>query len=113
MLFRSLVDGTTREELDPLTIDVPSTDRVRVMNLHKAKGLEAPVVFLADFQKRKTGEGDGDGPFLHVDRTGDRTTGWLAVTQSVDGVDAALASFRDEVLATIFNPTKWFTEFPR
>ena len=82
-LLDDLIGTSTREEFDPLTIDVPSTDRVRVMNLHKAKGLEAPVVFLADYQKRKTGTDATDGPSLHVDRTGDRTTGWLAVTQSV------------------------------
>ena len=82
-LLDDLVDGSAREEFDPLTIDVPSTDRVRIMNLHKAKGLEAPVVFLADFQKRKTGEDVADGPFLHVDRSGDTTTGWLAVTHAV------------------------------
>jgi len=82
-LLDDVVDGATREEFDPLTIDVPSNDRVRVMNLHKAKGLEAPVVFLAGYQKRKLGDEPAAGPFLHVDRSGDRTTGWLAVTQSV------------------------------
>ncbi|MFM8379089.1 MAG: UvrD-helicase domain-containing protein, partial [Planctomycetia bacterium] len=82
-LLDDLLDGSTREEFDPLTIDVPSTDRVRIMNLHKAKGLEAPVVFLADYQKRKAGEAAAAGPFLHVDRSGDRTTGWLAVTHAV------------------------------
>ncbi|NCA10922.1 hypothetical protein EBR56_03795, partial [bacterium] len=81
-LLDDLVDGSAREEFDPLTIDVPSTDRVRIMNLHKAKGLEAPVVFLSDFQKRKTSEDATDGPFLHVDRSGDATTGWLAVTHA-------------------------------
>ena len=82
-LLDDLIGTATREEFDPLTIDVPSTDRVRVMNLHKAKGLEAPVVFLADYQKRRTGTDATNGPSLHVDRSGDRTTGWLAVTQSV------------------------------
>lgn len=82
-LLDDMVDGATRAELDPLTIDAPSTDRVRVMNLHKAKGLEAPVVFLVDFQKRKAGDDVTDGPFLHVDRRHDRTTGQLAVTRSV------------------------------
>jgi len=81
-LLDDLIDSATREEFDPLTIDAPSTDRVRVMNLHKAKGLEAPVVFLADFQRRKAGDDAADGPYLHVDRSGDRTTGWLAVTHA-------------------------------
>lgn len=81
-LLDDMVDATTRSEFDPLSIDPPTTDRVRVMNLHKAKGLEAPVVFLADYQCREAGEKPEDGPFLHIDRTGDRTEGWLAVTTS-------------------------------
>jgi ATP-dependent helicase/nuclease subunit A len=95
-LIDDLIGSATREEFDPLTIDVPSTDRVRVLNLHKAKGLEAPVVFLADFQKRKLGEDATEGPFLHVDRSGDRTTGWLAVTQSI--------GFRKKIVAA---PPGW------
>jgi ATP-dependent helicase/nuclease subunit A len=49
---------------------------VRVMNLHKAKGLEAPVVFLADPGGKPRG-----GRSLHVDRTGPRVVGYLAVEQ--------------------------------
>jgi ATP-dependent helicase/nuclease subunit A len=47
---------------------------VRIMNLHKVKGLEAPVVFLAD----PSGESDHDVD-LHIDRSGDRVRGYLAV----------------------------------
>ena len=47
---------------------------VRVMNLHKAKGLEGAVVFLAD----PAGESDHP-PGLHVDRSGDKVRGYLAV----------------------------------
>jgi ATP-dependent helicase/nuclease subunit A len=82
-LLDDMVDGATRSEFDPLSIDTPSVDRVRVMNLHKAKGLEAPVVFLADYQCRDAGEKPEDGPFLHIDRAGHRTEGWLAVTTPV------------------------------
>jgi ATP-dependent helicase/nuclease subunit A len=82
-LLDDMVDATTRAEFDPLSIDTPSVDRVRVMNLHKAKGLEAPVVFLADYQCREAGEKVEDGPFLHIDRAGNRTEGWLAVTTPV------------------------------
>lgn len=47
---------------------------VRVMNLHKAKGLEAAVVFLAD------PTGDQVHPVLaHIDRTGEVPAGYLAV----------------------------------
>ena len=79
-LLDDMIDTATRAEFDPLSIDVPSTDRVRIMNLHKAKGLEAPVVFLADYQARVAGERTEDGPFLHIDRSNDRTEGWLAAT---------------------------------
>jgi ATP-dependent helicase/nuclease subunit A len=82
-LLDDMVDGATRSEFDPLSIDTTSVDRVRVMNLHKAKGLEAPVVFLADYQCREAGEKPEDGPFLHIDRAGHRTEGWLAVTTPV------------------------------
>ena len=39
---------------------------VRIMNLHKVKGLEAPVVFLVD----PAGESDHDVD-LHIDRSGE------------------------------------------
>jgi ATP-dependent helicase/nuclease subunit A len=47
---------------------------VRIMNLHKVKGLEAPVVFLAD----PSGEHD-HGVQLHIDRSADRVLGYMAV----------------------------------
>ena len=47
---------------------------VRLMNLHKAKGLEAPVVFLAD----PTGEYNPP-PTLHVDRSEEVVRGYLAI----------------------------------
>ena len=79
-LLDDMIDDDTRAEVDPLTIDPGSTDRVRIMNLHKAKGLEAPVVFLADFQVRDFGERPEEGPSLHIDRSGGDVRGWLAVT---------------------------------
>jgi ATP-dependent helicase/nuclease subunit A len=82
-LLDDMIDDATRAEFDPLSIDVPSADRVRVMNLHKAKGLESPVVFLADYQCRAAGDAAEDGPFLHIDRSRDRTEGWLAVTTPI------------------------------
>jgi ATP-dependent helicase/nuclease subunit A len=47
---------------------------VRVMNLHKVKGLEAPVVFLAD----PSGEFEHEVE-RHVDRSGGRILGYLAI----------------------------------
>ena len=49
-------------------------DCVRVMNLHKAKGLEAPVVFLADPYGASEHEID-----RHIDRSGDEVLGYLAI----------------------------------
>ncbi len=46
----------------------------RVMNLHQAKGLEAPVVFLAD----PAGESDR-GPRVHIDRRGEMPRGHIVV----------------------------------
>jgi ATP-dependent helicase/nuclease subunit A len=57
-------------------ISVRSGERplVRIMNLHKAKGLEAPVVFLAD----PSGEYD-HGVETHIDRSGNRVLGHMLV----------------------------------
>lgn len=50
---------------------------VRIMNLHQAKGLEAPFVFLAD----PTGSSNSSRmtPVLHIDRSGNNTRGYIAV----------------------------------
>ncbi|MEM7479113.1 MAG: UvrD-helicase domain-containing protein, partial [Planctomycetota bacterium] len=48
---------------------------VRVMNLHKAKGLEAPVVFLASTVKAMDHK-----VHVHVDRSASETAGYLAIT---------------------------------
>lgn len=62
------------EKYDGLPARSPEVPRVRVMNLHKAKGLEAPVVFLAD------PSGDSEHPVkLHVDRSGQTTRGFLVL----------------------------------
>jgi len=41
-------DAETAGDVESLPLEPGRSDVVRVMNLHKAKGLEAPVVFLAD-----------------------------------------------------------------
>lgn len=71
-LLERLIEEET--PFDGLPARAPGSSVVRVMNLHKAKGLEAPVVFLADPGGKPRG-----GCLLHVDRTGDRSVGYLAV----------------------------------
>jgi ATP-dependent helicase/nuclease subunit A len=59
------------DSISAVSVDRPA---VRVMNLHKAKGLESPVVFLAD----PSGESRHDVE-IHVDRSGGTVRGYLAV----------------------------------
>ncbi|NQT38060.1 MAG: UvrD-helicase domain-containing protein [Planctomycetes bacterium] len=70
-----------REEThDGLPARPPNQSPVRIMNLHQAKGLEAPIVFLAD----PTGQ-TVYPPQLHIDRSGDRVLGYLAITGDARG----------------------------
>ena len=58
----------------------PGTTRaVRIMNLHKAKGLEAPVVILAD----PLGVAGDYDPLLHVKRTKNKSLGYFGITRLV------------------------------
>ena len=67
---------------------------VSVMNLHKAKGLEAPVVFLANPR------GDSDHPVeLHIDRSGDGVRGYMAISRQT-------GQYQSECLA---HPPQWET----
>lgn len=63
-------------EFDGIQSRGDGSDAVRVMNLHRAKGLEAPVVFLSD----PSGKVDRD-PVIHIDRRGDRSRGYLAIRE--------------------------------
>ncbi len=66
---------TEEEKQDAISIRPGTGDVVRIMNLHKVKGLEAPVVFLAD----PTGKVEHP-VVLHVTRGGERVLGYLAVS---------------------------------
>jgi len=68
-----LIEQAEQYDGAPATAPMPSV--VRVMNLHKVKGLQAPVVFLAD----PSGASEHDVR-LHVDRRQDRVTGYLALS---------------------------------
>ncbi len=95
-----LVEGLGRiVDREELHDDVPSrpheTPGVRVMNLHKVKGLEAPVVFLADPSGQSTHE-----VTLHIDRTGGEASGYLTVLGEQSGHAPA---------ATLARPRGWDT----
>jgi ATP-dependent helicase/nuclease subunit A len=69
-------DSDESSEVESLPLEPGKSDVVRIMNLHKAKGLEADVVFLADpcggFDPRVD---------VHIARTGNQPEGWFQVTR--------------------------------
>lgn len=69
--LEQLLDGTLESE-----IGITSTydNAIRLMNLHKAKGLEAEVVFLAN-----PARGESDYVDLHVKRIDGEATGYLPI----------------------------------
>jgi ATP-dependent helicase/nuclease subunit A len=88
------LDRLTKEEgerYDGMPARPHEAPAVRVMNLHKAKGLEAPVVFLAD----PSGDADHDVR-LCIDRTARRVVGHLAVLERSGNTSRVLA-----------RPAKW------
>ena len=64
-------------KVDGISAVWPEEPGVRIMNLHQAKGLEAPVVFLADPQ----GNDRKYPPTIHVDRSGEQSRGYLPFYQ--------------------------------
>ncbi len=68
-------------------------DQVRIMNLHKVKGLEAPVVFLADPTHEHKFEVES-----FVDRSARRAAGYISIKESL------ASSFHRPVLA---HPQGW------
>jgi ATP-dependent helicase/nuclease subunit A len=64
----------SKAKIEELDVDPAATDVVRLMNLHQAKGLEAPVVFLIDPIETR----DFD-PDLYVDRGGETSRGYVAI----------------------------------
>ncbi len=65
-------------EVEEMSIEPGRPDAVRIMNLHKAKGLEAKVIFLADPVKDTQHD-----PDVHIARHGDQATGYFVAWQSV------------------------------
>jgi ATP-dependent helicase/nuclease subunit A len=73
-------DSEATNEVESLPLEPGRTDVVRLMNLHKAKGLEADVVFLADpcggFNPRVD---------VHIERRGQQAVGWFKVEKKSEG----------------------------
>ncbi len=71
--LEKMLEAGVEEELDILTEE----NTVRIMNLHKAKGLESPVVFLAIPYNSTTHE-----PVYYIERTGQEAHGHFLVCRS-------------------------------
>jgi ATP-dependent helicase/nuclease subunit A len=66
------------EKFDGITASPPDDNVVRIMNLHKVKGLEAPTVFLAD----PTGVSKkANQSVFHIDRSESLTNGYLLIEE--------------------------------
>ena len=72
-------DREASSEVESLPLEPGRTDVVRLMNLHKAKGLEANVVFLADPAGGVRARAD-----VHIERHGLQARGWLKIVRNND-----------------------------
>lgn len=73
LLMESLLDEEKTKGIEGTGLFAGSTDAVRVMNLHKAKGLEASIVLLAGpFGAKEHGITE------HIDRMGEEPAGYFA-----------------------------------
>jgi ATP-dependent helicase/nuclease subunit A len=76
-LLMDLLKGEQDKGLEGNGLFVGSSQSVRIMNLHKAKGLEAPVVFLAAPYGEKV-----HTPTEHIDRMGKEPTGYFTFSKN-------------------------------
>ncbi len=71
------LNSAIEADVEPLSILAGRADLVRIMNLHRAKGLEAPIVILTAPYKAKP-----HSPDCHVDRFGEKEpSAWFQVTR--------------------------------
>jgi len=71
--FGFLLSGSLEDEI---SLSAKEENAVRLMNLHKAEGLEAPVVFLAQPYKSVTQRAD-----IHIKRQGTEPKGYVVFTR--------------------------------
>ena len=83
----------TEGEMDEIDIAHGSQKAVRIMNLHKAKGLEAPVVFLAN----PTGNSEHPAK-LHIQRKDHKAIGYFVMSYR--------PNFQDKIIVI---PPDWDT----
>ena len=72
----ALEEDIESTEIDAVPLEPGRRDVVRIMNLHKAKGLEASVVFLADHLGGVKARAD-----IRILRDGTRAVGYLPITR--------------------------------
>ena len=72
-------DREATSDVESLPLEPGRTDVVRLMNVHKAKGLEANVVFLADPTGGVKARAD-----VHIERDGLQARGWLKIVRQRD-----------------------------
>ena len=98
--FAELVDYLyalhNTQDIEEMWLFPGTAKAVRVMNLHKAKGLEAPVVILAD----PLCTSKEYAPELHITRTADKPAGYFPVTSPT-------GSYSTQLLAV---PQNWETQ---
>ena len=82
------------KEIESMSLLVSKKNVVRLMNLHKAKGLEAPIVILAD----PVGESGNFEPQYHISRTaGKKAKGYFSISRTT-------SNYSSEILAI---PPDW------
>ncbi|HEX7254092.1 MAG TPA: UvrD-helicase domain-containing protein [Thermoanaerobaculia bacterium] len=82
-IVRHLRELTETEEIEEMSSDPGRAGVVRLMNLHRAKGLEAPILFLAD----PTGEPSSKVTWS-IDRTTDPARGYFRMTLPRGGFES-------------------------
>lgn len=81
--YREMIDGCVKER--PGCLNTDEQDAVRILTIHSSKGLEYPIVALADFN----GSGTGRASSLALECTGGHTYVSLAPKNSKPEVKAA------------------------